>query len=326
MAFAQIVGQERAKTILQNGLRADKVSHAYLFSGPKGTERLKTALTFTKALFCLNMKDDACNECLECRKIEHRNHPDVHLIQPEGQSIKIEQIRDLQKEFSYRTHGTGRKVYIMEQAHKMTVQASNSLLKFLEEPTSPAVAILITENGQAMLPTIQSRSQWVPFTPQHPFLIYEKLVEEGISPILALAAVQIVNGLDASRELCQQNWFAELRNVMLQLGKECGTRLSSALLIAQHKVFKTDLAEHVDILLRLFHLWFRDMLNYQLNRQDSFVFKDQIETISKMAWTKSADGWIRCMQAATEAQKRVRANVSPQLAFEQFLVGMQGGT
>ncbi|MGG4398439.1 DNA polymerase III subunit delta' [Paenibacillus thiaminolyticus] len=326
MSFQQIIGQERAKTLLQNGLRSGKVSHAYLFSGPKGTGRLQTAITFTKALFCENATDDACGECLSCRKIEHGNHPDVHVISPEGQSIKIDQVRELQREFAYRTQAEGRKVYIMEQAETMTVQAANSLLKFLEEPMSPIVAILITDNGQAMLPTIQSRSQWVPFTPPDPQIIYNALIEEGCSALLARAAVHLVNGKGEGRELCQQNWFAELRNVMLQLGKECGTRLSSALLMAQQKVFKTELGEHTDMLFRLFHLWFRDMLNYQFNRQENLVFCDQLDAIGRIAWSKSAQGWIRCMAAAAEAQKRVRANVSPQLAFEQFLVGVQGGT
>ncbi|MGZ9587070.1 DNA polymerase III subunit delta' [Paenibacillus marinisediminis] len=326
MSFQHILGQERAKMILQHGLQAEKVSHAYLFSGPAGTGKMQTALTFAKALFCERLKDDCCNECLSCRKIDHGNHPDVHIIEPEGQSIKIEQIRELQREFSYRSHPSSRKIYIMKQADKMTVQASNSLLKFLEEPTSPTVAILLAEHGQSMLPTIVSRSQWVPFSPQDPKLIYDRLMQEGVSPTLARCAVQLVNGLEQGRELCQQNWFAELRNVMLQLGKECTGRLSAALLTAQQRIFKTELAEHTDMVFRLFHLWFRDMLNYQLNRQDSLVYQDQLEVISKIAWTRSAEGWIRCMEASAEAQKRIRANVNPQLVLEQFLVGMQGGT
>ncbi|MBD8500658.1 DNA polymerase III subunit delta' [Paenibacillus arenosi] len=326
MSFETILGQERAKKIVQHGLRADKVSHAYLFSGPIGTGRKLFAQTFAKALFCERLQDDCCDSCLSCRKIDHGNHPDVHVIAPEGQSIKIDQIRELQRELSYRTQATGRKVYIMEHADKMTVQAANSLLKFLEEPTSPTVAILITENGQAMLPTIISRSQSVPFTPQAPQMMLQRLVEEGYPAALARTSVHLVNGLDAGRELCQQNWFAELRNVMLQLGKECTSKLGTALLIAQQKVFKTELAEHADMLFDLFHLWFRDMLNYQLNRQDHLIFSDQVDTISKIAWTKSTQEWVHVMDSAAEAQKRLRANVNPQLVFEQFLVGMQGGT
>lgn len=327
MSFQRILGQQQAKKILQHGLRANKISHAYLFSGPVGTGKLQTALTFAKALFCERLEDDCCDECLSCRKINHGNHADVQIIEPEGQSIKIDQIRELQREFSYRSASSdARKIYIMKQADKMTVQAANSLLKFLEEPTSPTVAILLADNGQAMLPTIISRSQWVPFTPLHSSQICDKLTEEGVSLTLARAAVQIVNGLDASRELCQQNWFAELRNVMIQLGKETGGSVSSALVMAQQNVFKTELAEHVDMLFRLFHLWFRDMLNYQLNRQDSLVFIDQQELMSKMAWTRTAESWVSCMQLALEAEKRMRANVSPQLVLEQFLVGVQGGT
>ncbi len=85
------------------------------------------------------------------------------MVAPDGASIKIEQIRELQKEFAYRATASGTKIYMLYHADKMTVQAANSLLKFLEEPTSRVVAILITENGNALLPTIQSRAQWIQF-------------------------------------------------------------------------------------------------------------------------------------------------------------------
>lgn len=324
MSFQQIVGQERVKQMLQNGLRNDKVSHAYLFAGPEGTGRKQMALTFAKALFCTEMKDDSCDQCLECRKVDHQNHPDIHFVAPDGASIKIEQIRELQREFAYRGGGN-RKVYIMEQADKMTVQAANSLLKFLEEPLSPVVAILITENGQAMLPTIQSRSQWVPFTPMDPKQMLQVLVQEGHALPLAQVAVQLASGLGACREIIQQNWFAEIRNVMLQLGKECLTKVPTAMITAQQQLFKGPLAEHLDSLMSMFLLWFKDMIHYQVDRTESIVFIDQLDFISKQAFTRSTDAWVRCMEQAAEVQKRLRANVNPQLAFEQFLVGVQGG-
>jgi DNA polymerase-3 subunit delta' len=325
MSFQDIIGQAHAKQMLQNGLRNDRVSHAYLFAGPQGSGRKEMALTFAKALFCTEMKDDCCDECLECRKVDHHNHPDIHVIAPEGSSIKIEQIRALQREFAYRTGGGSRKVYIMEQADKMTVQAANSLLKFLEEPLSPVVAILLTENGQAMLPTIQSRAQWISFTPMDPKAMLQVLVQEGYAQSLARCAVHLASGLPACREIIQQNWFAEIRNVMLQLGKDCLNKVNTAMITAQQQLFKTPLAEHLDTLMSLFLLWFKDMIHYQLDRTESIIFIDQLESISKYAFSRTTEAWVRCMELTTEMQKRLRANVNPQLAFEQFLVGVQGG-
>lgn len=163
MSLEQITGQWKAQKILKHALESGKISHAYLFNGPSGTGRVAMAREFAKALFCTEDGADACGECLECRKFKHGNQTDLTIIVPDGQSIKIDQIRELQKDLSYRNSGMKRKIYMIEQADKMTLQAANSLLKFLEEPLSPVVAILITDNGQAVLPTIRSRTQWVPF-------------------------------------------------------------------------------------------------------------------------------------------------------------------
>jgi len=325
MSFQDIIGQVRAKQMLQNELRNDTVSHAYLFAGPRGSGRRQMALTLAKSLFCTERDGDCCDQCLECRKVDHQNHPDVHVIRPDGSSIKIEQIRALQREFAYRTGDGNRKVYIMEQADQMTVQAANSLLKFLEEPLSPVVAILITENGQAMLPTIQSRAQWIPFTPMDPETMLQVLVQEGYPQSTARCVVHLASGLDACREIIQQNWFAEIRNVMLQLGKDCLNQMNTAMVTAHQQLFKTPLAEHLDTLMNLFLLWFKDMIHYQVGRTESIIFIDQLESISKYAFTRDAESWVRCMELATDMQKRLRANVNPQLAFEQFLVGVQGG-
>src|SRR5690606_36803569 len=101
--------------------------------------------------------------CTQCKRIQSGNHPDVHIIKPDGQSIKIEQISFLQKEFTYTGLESNRKVYIIEEADKMTVNAANRLLKFLEEPNQETVAILITSQIGKMLDTIVSRCQRITF-------------------------------------------------------------------------------------------------------------------------------------------------------------------
>ncbi|GIP61253.1 DNA polymerase III subunit delta' [Paenibacillus woosongensis] len=281
-------------------------------------------MAFVQALFCTEDGEDACGECLECRKVLHGNHPDLHSIAPEGSTIKIDQIRDLQRIFSYRSEGGNPKVYIIDESEKMTVQASNSLLKFLEEPPSPAVAILLSDNGRALLPTIQSRAQWVPFTPLDPEQMLQILSNEGFPPTLVRCAVHLAAGLGPCRELLQQNWFAEIRNVVLQLGKEASGRGGTPLITAQQTIFKAGLSDHLDMLFNLFHLWFKDMLHALYRRHDRIVFIDELDFINRHASSRSQEHWIQAMALAAESRKKLRQNMNGQLCVEQFLIGVEG--
>ncbi|MBH5320743.1 DNA polymerase III subunit delta' [Paenibacillus sp. GSMTC-2017] len=325
MSLEQADEQWKAQRILKHALQSGKISHAYLFSGPSGTGKLSIAQSFAKALFCTADGWDACGECLECRKFEHGNQSNLLTIAPDGNSIKIDQIRELQRNLSYRGTEAGRTVYIIERAETLTLQAANSLLKFLEEPVSPIVAILITDNGQAVLPTIRSRTQWIPFLPLSPDRMLEQLISEGSPALLARAAVQLSSGLDGARQILMQNEFAEIRNLVIQLGKESLTRFTAAMITAQQQLFKTDLSHQTELLLSLLTLWFKDLTQIQAGRQDKIVFIDQLDWLRNNAFNRSFAGWVSCMEHILEASKRIRANVSPQLAFEQLLVNLQEG-
>jgi len=324
MGFNQMIGQTKAKRILQSAIRNNSVSHAYLFSGPSGTGRKAMAMAFAKTLFCTSGGDDACGDCLECRKFEHGNEPDLYIVEPDGASIKIDQIRDLQRELSYRAAEAKRKIYIMEQADKLTPQAANGLLKFLEEPVSPIVAILITDNAYAVLPTIRSRAQLVPFLPMSPGEMLAALLEEGQPAPLARAAVHLASGLAACRAIIQQEGFAETRNQVIQLGKDSIGRLSAAM-VTTGQVFKSGAGDKMEMFLALLVLWYKDLLHVQAGRRDHIVFQDQADWLDKHAFERPAAGWVACMEHALEAGKRARAHVAPQLAIEQFLVNIQEG-
>jgi DNA polymerase III subunit delta' len=325
MGFQQLSGQDRAKALLQNALASNKIAHAYLFAGPSGSGRREMAYVFAQALFCEMDGNDACGKCLECRKVLHGNHPDLHVIAPDGATVKIDQIRMLQRDLSYRSANAGYKVYIIEGAETMTVPAGNSLLKFLEEPPSPVVAILLAPSAQAVLPTILSRTQLIAFVPGDRVALEAALAQEGKPHLLARAAVNLASGLNASRKLLEENWFADIRNVVIQLGKENPTRFTASLLQAQQQVFKTDLSEHVEILLQLLALWYRDMIYAMTDRHKQMVFPDQEEWISKQAWSRSIQSWVTIMESALTAARRIKAHVAPQLALEQFLVNVREG-
>lgn len=325
MNIRDLPGQALAKKILQNAISGGNVSHAYIFHGPPGTGKRAMALAFAKALLCLGGGSDACGTCLSCRKFDSGNHTGLSVIQPDGASVKIEQIRNLQRQFVYRSEtGDTRRVYIVEEADRMTAQAGNSLLKFLEEPSAELTAVLIADNMQALLPTIRSRAQAVPFSPLPPGDMEQALVAEGVPQELARPAVRMAAGLEAARELANANWFAELRNLVIQLAKESEPGGLSPLATAMKRLpARSDLAGHIDAVFDLFLLWCKDMLHMQWNRKERIVFTDQLETIARETYKRSAAEWTALMHMALQAKRRIRGHANAQLTLDQFLIALE---
>lgn len=324
MPIRDIPGQETAKRMLINSLRRSKLSHAYIFDGPVGSGKRAMALALAQAIFCQTPQDgDACGICVECRKTANGNHLDLVWIKPDGATIKISQIEDLQKEFSFKSNRSKTRVYVMLEAERLSDPAANSLLKFLEEPQSTIIALLLTVNEQSLLPTIRSRSQRISFYPPSKEETIKQLCEEGYQPHLVIPAVQLTAGLDLARELIQGNGFAEARNVVIQLMKEALTRLPTAMLTLQNRWLKTEWSEHTQILLDLQHLWFKDMILLNYGRSEEVVFTDQVEWMAPQAQAKSFAYWVKGMEITAEVKKRIRMNANPQLAIEQMLIEIQ---
>jgi len=161
--LGEILRQEPAINLLTLSLKKEKLSHAYLFTGPKGVGKETTAWAFLFHLFCLKDNDNPCGECRACRKIEKEIHPDIFIIAPERREITIGQIREVISFLRYRPLEGNYKVIFIKEADKMNLEAANALLKSLEEPPFYGLFILITENFTKLLPTIISRSQIVRF-------------------------------------------------------------------------------------------------------------------------------------------------------------------
>ena len=165
MTFDQILGHDRQKGILRRALANGRLAHAYLFSGPDGIGKRLMALALARAIVCHEQR--GCGHCQACRKIDHQNHPDLHILEPDGSSIKIEQIRAFQRELNLKPLESPRKICLIEQADAMTVGAANALLKTLEEPRGDTLLMLLSSQPNRLLETIRSRCQPLPFT-RHP--------------------------------------------------------------------------------------------------------------------------------------------------------------
>src|SRR5690625_2336636 len=210
--------QPLASKIIINSIKKDRISHAYLIQGDRGTGKEDIALLLAKVLFCKNkLSFEPCQECNVCKRIESGNHPDVHWIKPDGQSIKIEQIRNLQEEFFYSGLESNQKVYIITNAETLTLNAANRILKFLEEPSKQTTAILLTENSQSIIPTIQSRCQIIDLQPLNPLQFQQQLINHNISEKNAILLSALTNNLEEAILWSSDDWFVQARKIVLQL-------------------------------------------------------------------------------------------------------------
>lgn len=165
MIFENILGNDNNKIFLKNILKNNTVSHSYMFIGKSSIGKMLFAMEFAKGILCNNLEDRPCNNCISCIKFKNSNHPDFFLLDEKENTIKNEQIREINRSIIEKPIECNKKVYIINNSNNMTVQAQNSLLKTLEEPPEYAVIILVTETENKMLNTIRSRCTKIYFNP-----------------------------------------------------------------------------------------------------------------------------------------------------------------
>ena len=166
MAFSAIKGQDKPIEIIKAFIKNSRFEGGYLFTGPEGVGKMMAARALAKSLNCsASLSADSCEECPSCKKIENNQHPDVHIISGEESQIKIEAIRHLQKDMSLRPYEGESKVFIIDNAHTLTPEASNCLLKILEEPPKKSLLILISDKPGLLFKTVISRCKIIKFQP-----------------------------------------------------------------------------------------------------------------------------------------------------------------
>lgn len=173
MAFEGLIGNESNKELLINIANSQHILHSYQFVGESGIGKFQFAKEFSKILLCQNEKEKPCNKCKSCIDIQNHNHPDFYCIEPEGNSIKVNTIREVIHKMIEKPIFADRKIYIINDSDLMTVEAQNTLLKTLEEPVDYVTMILIIQNENTILNTIKSRCMKINFKP-----IEDKILKE----------------------------------------------------------------------------------------------------------------------------------------------------
>lgn len=219
--FENIIGNSRIKEYLKTSIEQEKVSHSYLFIGIEGIGKKLIAKEFAKRLLCLN-DTDSCDTCKSCIEFISQNHPDFEIIEPDGASIKIEQIRNLQKRIQEKPIISKKKIYIINDSEKMTKEAQNCLLKTLEEPPEYAVLILVGSNESLFLDTIKSRCVILHFEQIEDSKIEEFLTDNYQmqnlnSDVLKMFQGSVGKAIELKDKISE---YLEIENMLEQLDKK----------------------------------------------------------------------------------------------------------
>ena len=318
MTFDQILGHDHQKEILRRALANGKIAHAYLFSGPDGIGKRLMATALARAIVCLEQR--GCGHCRACRKIDHQNHPDLHILEPDGNSIKIEQVRALQRDLNLKPLEAPRKICMIEQADTMTVGAANALLKTLEEPRGDTLLILLSAQPNRLLETIRSRCQPLPFT-RHPNSRIQAELEKqlGIESteshvLAALSEGSFKKAFGKDRDL-----YLEQRRELLKTltGLSAGSILPILDFAEQLSADKTVLPD----ILEIFQAFYRDVLMTLQGRSDEeLVNLDLKEKIHRVSGRENVATILGKLEALVEIRRQLDRNVNRQLAMEVLLL------
>jgi len=315
MPFSAIAGHERIIGILRRTLAAKRTAHAYLFDGPEGCGKRTTALALVEAVFCNG--SDGCGSCPSCRKVAALQHPDLHLLAPDGAFIKIDQVRALQRELSLRPFEAPCKVCIIDDADRFHPAAGNALLKTLEEPPGNALLILISANPDGVLQTIRSRCQAVHFTALAEETVATTLVARGIEAETARLAASLAAGsLGKALELCsvealggRSEQIEQLFSLSLQ---EIGQLFAFSERLSADK-------EEVQTLLDLLTAFLRDVLIVQAG-SDHVVNLDLMELTRREAARQPTSRVMASIGHVAAARHALQRNVNTRLALDTLLM------
>jgi len=321
--FSEIIGHEQLIEHLQNAIRLKKISHAYILDGEEGAGKNLLASAFAQALQCERGQDEPCGECRSCKQVRTNNQPDIIRVTHEKPgSIGVEEIREqLCNDIQVRPYSSPYKIYIVDEAEKMTVQAQNALLKTVEEPPAYGVILLLTTNSHAFLPTILSRCVTLKLRPIKDSLIRQYLMEGlHVPDYQAEVCTAFARGnVGRAKKLAQSEYFGELKDHALYIVRNMGDMELSEITEAIRRVaeYKADINDYLDLLI----LWYRDALLFKATRQiDALIFSGEIKYISAQASSSSYEGLEHIIEALEKAKVRLKANVNFELTMELLLL------
>jgi len=318
MAFADVVGHERPRQILRRLIETGRVHHAYLFTGMEGIGKRLVALNMAKALNCADQAGEACDRCRSCQLIGKGMHPDLILINPTGESIKIEQIRELERSIAFKPYEARWRVILIDGAERLTKEAANALLKTLEEPPPWTVIILVALAVEGLPPTVPSRCQRIRFSPlsdaEVKKVLRDHLPAEEINILAPLAGGSPGRALHMDGE--------EVRQVKGLLISALSPSLNRRLHVARELAHEEGRGK---LFLEILGGWLRDLIIYQETRDEQMLLNRDLQAeIKKVALGRQTEGLLRDFWSLHKIERGIEAHGNLQLSLESALLGIGG--
>ena len=324
-SFKDVVGHKNIIKYIESAVSADAVSHAYILNGERGSGKKLLANLFSMSLQCENREEDgdACGKCRSCKQAVSGNHPDIIRVSHEKpNTISVDDIREqVNNDVVIKPYSSKYKIYIIADADMMSVQAQNALLKTLEEPPQYAVIMLLTENAEALLPTIRSRCVMMKLRNIKDQLVKKYLMEQmEIPDYKADVCVAFAQGnMGKAIMLATSEYFNEIKEDAVHLLRNIDSMSVSGLMEAvKHcMTYKLEIGDYLDVIA----IWYRDVLIYKATKNvDRVVFSDQLRYIRERASKSSYEGIENILDGLDKAKSRIKANVNLELAMELLLL------
>lgn len=322
--FNDIVGQEQIKEHLKSAIRLDKIGHAYIISGERNCGKEFMAKVFSETILCdAPVDEEPCESCHSCVQAESMNHPDIIFVSHEKpNTISVDDIREqINATVDIMPYSGRKKIYIINDAELMTVQAQNALLKTLEEPPEYVVIILLTSNQEVFLQTILSRCVVLNFKPVADDMIKEFLMTHmAIPDYKADICVAFARGnVGKARLLAKSEEFDKVKEEALALLKNINDMEISDIVQSIKKIleYKFDVNDYLDI----FSIWYRDMLLFKATHDaNGLIFRDELQGIRMAADKSTYEGIEIILDALDKCKARLKANVNFELSMELLLL------
>lgn len=321
--FKDVVGHRDIIGYIQDAVQQNKVSHAYILNGQRGSGKKMLAKLFATTLQCETGKSEPCNECRSCIQANNGNHPDIITVKHEKPgSISVDDIRSqVNGDIMIKPYSSPYKIYIIPEADLLTVQAQNALLKTIEEPPEYAIIFLLTENADSLLPTIRSRCVMLKLRNIKDKLVKKYLMEQLQIPDYQadLCAAFAQGNIGRAVMLAKSEHFNEIKEEAIQLLKYINEMELSEIVSAIKEInkYKLEVTDYLDIIT----IWYRDVLLYKATKDvGSLVFGDQLKYIKERASKSSYEGIETILESIEKAKVRLKANVNFDLVMELLLL------
>lgn len=324
--FADVIGHEQTIEHMKKAIRLHKVSHAYIISGEKGSGKKLLADIFAQTLQCERQGEEPCGVCHSCRQALSGNQPDIIRVTHEKpNSIGVDDVREqLNGDIRIKPYSSPHKIYIVDEAEKLTPQAQNAILKTIEEPPEYAVILLLAANTGMLLPTIRSRCVTLDLKPVDSRLVKKYLMEENEIPeYRADVCTAFAQGnVGKAKRLALSSSFSEMLEHALHLLRHLDELEIDGLIedLKRINTYKLEIQDYLDLLT----VWYRDVLMFKATQDaGSLIFSGELRSIREKAVKSSYEGLERIIKALEKAKLRLNANVNFDLTMELLLLTMK---